>query len=155
MRERKEAARVPGTDLRVAGIGARVVASFVDGIAFFPVNLLLASQLDGTAQWAAGVTCDFLFVVGFWVWRGQTPGKMLLRIRVCMMADGALPSPSIASIRWLVLFGVGAALGLASGPVQILSFLWTLALLISMMTDRLELNRGWHDLVAGTVVVVA
>ncbi|HVK26038.1 MAG TPA: RDD family protein [Actinokineospora sp.] len=67
--------------------------------------------------------------------RGATPGKSLLRIRIVSQATGDVPSAGDAFLRTLVFWVV---------PMTTLSIL--------LLDERLR--RGWHDLAAGTIVVL-
>ncbi len=66
---------------------------------------------------------------------GQTPGKMLFRIRV-VCQDGTPVTPGIAFLRWV---------GYHFSSIFLLGFLWV------AVDPR---KQGWHDKIAGTVVVV-
>jgi uncharacterized RDD family membrane protein YckC len=77
-----------------------------------------------------------LYFVGFWTWRGQTPGLMLFGLRVAREADGRSPGFARSILRfvgywicWITLF---------------IGFFWVGA------DSR---KQGWHDKIAGTVVV--
>jgi uncharacterized RDD family membrane protein YckC len=76
------------------------------------------------------------YFVGFWTWRGQTPGMMLLGLRVARETDGASPGFARSILRY-----VGY---LISGFVLLLGFIW-----IAFDSRK----QGWHDKIAGTVVV--
>ena len=76
------------------------------------------------------------YFVGFWTWRGQTPGMMLLGLRVAREVDGRNPGLVPSSLRyagyvlsWIALF---------------IGFIWV------AFDGR---KQGWHDKIAGTVVV--
>jgi uncharacterized RDD family membrane protein YckC len=76
------------------------------------------------------------YYVGFWTWRGQTPGMMLLGLRVARESDGTPPGLARAILRY-----VGY---LVSGFVLFIGFIW-----IAFDSRK----QGWHDKIAGTVVV--
>jgi uncharacterized RDD family membrane protein YckC len=76
------------------------------------------------------------YFVGFWTWRGQTPGMMLLGLRVARESDGTSPGLARSILRY-----VGY---LISGAVLFLGFIW-----IAFDSRK----QGWHDKIAGTVVV--
>jgi uncharacterized RDD family membrane protein YckC len=76
------------------------------------------------------------YYVGFWTWRGQTPGKMLLGLRVARESDGSPPGVARSILRY-----VGY---LISGFVLFIGFIW-----IAFDSRK----QGWHDKIAGTVVV--
>jgi uncharacterized RDD family membrane protein YckC len=56
------------------------------------------------ASWLVGSLVMFLvtvaYIVCFWGWRGQTPGKMILRIKI-IRSDGADIGWGIAALRFL------------------------------------------------------
>jgi uncharacterized RDD family membrane protein YckC len=76
------------------------------------------------------------YFIGFWTWRGQTPGMMLLGLRIARDADGAPPGLARSILRY-----VGYVI---SGIVLFIGFIW-------VAFDRKK--QGWHDKIAGTVVV--
>ena len=75
------------------------------------------------------------YPVCFWRWRGQTPGKMAVGLRV-VTAGGSPPSWGSALLRFLGYVICWATVGLL--------FLWI------VFDDR---KRGLHDRMAGTFVV--
>jgi uncharacterized RDD family membrane protein YckC len=76
------------------------------------------------------------YFVGFWTWRGQTPGMMLLGLQVARESDGTPPGLARSILRY-----VGY---LVSGFVLLIGFIW-----IAFDSRK----QGWHDKIAGTVVV--
>lgn len=78
---------------------------------------------------------NILYFVGFWLWKGQTPGLMVIRARV-VREDGKpldLRSSIMRFIGYLVClftFGIG---------------------FIAVIFDLRK--QGWHDRIAGTRVV--
>jgi uncharacterized RDD family membrane protein YckC len=131
----------------VALVTALTLASwFVATVnALFGLEAFLATLFgpDGLAQAKAlvGSLVVAAFVIGypifFWTFTGQTPGKMLLGLRVVTLQGGRLSLGR--AVRRLIGY-VLAALPLYLG------FAWMLA------DDR---RQGWHDKVAGTCVVYA
>ncbi|MEK7402143.1 MAG: RDD family protein, partial [Gemmatimonadota bacterium] len=75
-------------------------------------------------------------VIAFWVYRSATPGKMATRTRLVDATTGGTPSTKQCVVRYLGYF-VSIA-GFFAG------FLW-------IAFDRRK--QGWHDKLAGTVVV--
>lgn len=78
------------------------------------------------------------YFVVFWSSTGQTPGDRVFEIRVCRAEDGEPPSAKKSVLRLVAL--VLAALPLFAGFLPILFD---------------ERRRGIHDMLAGTVVVLA
>jgi uncharacterized RDD family membrane protein YckC len=74
----------------------------------------------------------------FWTWRGQTPGKMLLGIKIVRI-DGSPLTFGRAILRLFMGYPI-------SGMVFGLGFLW-----IGLDSRK----QGWHDKIAGTYVVRA
>ena len=88
-----------------------------------------------------------LYEAGMVAWRGQTLGKMLLRLRIVRRTDGARPTPGEALVRyavptvWLLL------------PLPLVGqLMWMVVYLSSIPNVR---RQGWHDKAASTLVVVA
>jgi uncharacterized RDD family membrane protein YckC len=80
---------------------------------------------------------DIVYRVGFWTWRGQTPGKMLLGIKI-VKTDGTPVTFGKALVRYVGTWISGLAL--------CLGYLWV------GFDSR---KQGWHDKIAGTYVVRA
>jgi uncharacterized RDD family membrane protein YckC len=76
------------------------------------------------------------YFVGFWAWRGQTPGMMLLGLRIARDADGTPPGLGRSILRY-----IGWVI---SAFVLFIGFIW-----IAFDSKK----QGWHDKIAGTVVV--
>ena len=77
-----------------------------------------------------------IYVIGFWIYSGSTPGKMVFGLRIVGAETGAPIS-------------VGQAIGryfsyILSSIVFCLGFIW-------VGFDARK--QGWHDKLAGTVVV--
>ncbi|MGH2489765.1 MAG: RDD family protein [Candidatus Limnocylindria bacterium] len=79
---------------------------------------------------------SIVYFVGFWTWRGQTPGMMLFGLRVARDTDGAKPGLARSLLRY-----VGYVL---SWVALFIGFIWV------AFDSR---KQGWHDKIAGTVVV--
>jgi len=130
--------------LPLASVGDRILAQLVDWLvlaAYIVAALWLISEVAVVrSDWLAAL---LLFApVGFYTlfcevfFRGQSLGKMALRIRV-VMADGRQPTPGACLLRWL--------LWIVDGPT--LSFPGLLVMVLSRRNQRLG------DLAAATVVV--
>ena len=75
-------------------------------------------------------------VIGFWRYCGATPGKLALAIKIVDAKTGAPPSTGRLVVRFLCYF-------LSAVPLY-LGFIW-------IAVDRRK--QGWHDKIAGTVVI--
>ena len=75
------------------------------------------------------------YFAGMWTWKGTTVGGVVLNLKVVRLDNGPMTFP-VALVR-----GLGAALSMA---VLFLGFLW-----IAWDDEK----QGWHDRIAGTVVV--
>lgn len=138
-------------EFNLAGIGSRFMAVFIDtllqGMLLFAamiagVSVALVSQMGST--WAIAIVILVYFGI-YWgyfavfetVWKGQTPGKRLIKIRV-IKGDGRSINVYDAMIRNLI---------------RIIDFLPTAygVGVLTMFIDKK--NRRLGDLVAGTVVI--
>lgn len=78
---------------------------------------------------------QLVYMIGFWTWKGQTPGKMAMGIRI-VAADGGPIGLGRAIIRYLGFF--------VSAAILYLGF-------IMIAFDGRK--QGLHDKIAGTFVV--
>jgi uncharacterized RDD family membrane protein YckC len=149
----------PAPGVEFADFGPRLVAYLVD------ILIVTAVVIVGTISWAvvaaatggitgsgmdafAGVWLTVMVVVVsviglayfpfFWARFGATPGMKMMNLRVVRDADGGPISTGQAILR-LVGYWV-------SGLVLYLGYIW-------ILIDKRR--RGWHDLIAGTVVIKA
>jgi len=158
----------PAPGLKFASHGPRLLAYIIDGliigIVLTTVIVILSIVVFG-GSWMAGLRNEdfqdgnlspaaigtivsFVFLVlflsllaffyfpFFWARSGQTPGMKLFGLYVVRDSDGGKISGGQAILR---LFGYWV-----SGVVFYLGFIWIL------IDAR---RRGWHDLIAGTVVI--
>ena len=150
----------------IAGVGARLVAYFIDSFllgivtlvvalaigAYSPENLerpLSMATLLATAMTAA---ITYVYFVGLWRSGGQASlGMRVLKLRVYDAANGATLSMSAAATRWFALFGVPPLLGFVPVVGLYLILGWSLVLLIGTGTH--PLHQGLHDRWATSVVV--
>ena len=155
-----------GGGVQLAGAGSRLGARIIDGVIMTGLVIILfvigiASALGADAAWteedssaAAGVfvglallavLIGILYEVTLIAVRGQTLGKMAVRIKV-VRADNGLPPGWGKSIgRWII----PAALGF----IPFIGWLLSLLVYISLLWDKVR--QGWHDKAAGTLVIKA
>ena len=133
-----------------AGFWIRVGASIIDSILLMMITYPLLYAVYGWAgldYGAAVQTTGFVSilvtwilpvvgVIWFWVAKQATPGKMLLSLRVVDAKTGGSLSVGQSIARYLGYFVSGIPFGLG---------------LIWVGIDSKK--QGWHDKIAGTVVV--
>ncbi len=146
---------------RYVGFWARFLAMFIDNVwvtivlalvvmAFygpdFMANMMMspdgAAEMAGMAtQGAAGsflaqLLLPAVLIVGFWVWKAATPGKMVISAEIVDAKTLHKPSTGQLIVRYIGYFISAFAFGLG--------FLW-------VAFDKRK--QGWHDKIAGTLVV--
>ncbi len=144
----------PAPGVRYAGHGARFLAYLVDGfiaglliwvimIVLGMITAIIVATGSETASVLAIVfTTAAVFVVSlayfpwFWMHGGQTPGMRVLRLRVVRAVDGGPLGGGQAVIRLIGLW--------ISFMVFYLGVIW-------ILFDAKR--QGWHDKIAGTVVI--
>ena len=118
-----------------AGFWIRGLAFVIDGF-IISVFLLVPIQSfisDAMAQFAP---IPVVYWILFWIWKGATPGKMLVRIKI-VKAD-TLSQPSVGAL-------VGRSISYYVSAIPFyLGYLWILAE---------EDKRGFHDKLSGTAVI--
>ncbi len=147
----------PDVGLRPAGLWIRYLAITVDHIVLMIPSLaivvprilsiwtaivagdreavLQALEGLGTLMVVVGFLIPMLYEVGFVGWRGQTPGKMLLGLKI-IRADGGEVDYIKSFIRWIGKMISGLLLGIGY-----------------IMAAFTENKRALHDYIAGTRVV--
>jgi uncharacterized RDD family membrane protein YckC len=69
--------------LEYAGFWIRLGAGVIDLLILGAIAGVLAYFFPAPAIWlTAGIVVSIVYWLGFWVWRGQTPGKMAAGIKV-------------------------------------------------------------------------
>lgn len=130
------------------GFWPRVGASLIDTIIMMVVTVPLLMAVYGkqyfdSAQMLLGPWDFFIsyvlpavLVVAFWCYRSATPGKMAINAKIVDARSGGVPSTSQYVIRY---FGY---------------FVSTLPLLLGLIWVAFDKRKqGWHDKMAGTLVV--
>ena len=143
-----------GPDL-VASPGRRLLGALIDGLIFLLVGLpAFAAGAEGTAFSLTWLALVAVYEVVLVATRGQTLGKLAAGTRVIDHGGERLPAWSQAVARWLVP-SVPAIVGLfvVVDLVDVLSGAWTVLVYLPILGP--PLRQGWHDRVAGTVVVDA
>lgn len=135
-------------ELEYVGFWARVGASLIDTVLLGIIVWPLLTAFYGDAYWdeesMVKGPMDFLLswvlpmvaVIVFWVVKQATPGKMAISAKIVDAKTGAAPSTGQFIGRYLAYFLSGLPLGLG--------IFWV------AFDGR---KQGWHDKLAGTVVV--
>jgi len=76
-----------------------------------------------------------ILVIAFWIYKSATPGKMITKLKIVDAKTGRKPTALQFVIRYLGYF---------LSSIFLLGFIW-------VAFDRRK--QGWHDKLAGTVVV--
>jgi uncharacterized RDD family membrane protein YckC len=134
------------SDTNYVGFWARVGASLIDTVIymalFFPLLWLIYGKQYFTGELPFG-TADVISIllpvivtIAFWMKKRGTPGKLLVSAHVVDAETGANLKLSQSIIRYIGYF--------VSTIPFCLGFLW-------VAFDKRK--QGWHDKIAGTVVV--
>lgn len=136
------------TELEYVGFWARAWASLIDTALMMIVILPILFAIYGRVQMASGVTftgasnilisyvLPAVVVIIFWSARNATPGKMVIGASIVDAKTGQPPSFKQHVIRYLGYY--------LSTIFFFLGFIW-------VGFDKRK--QGWHDKLAGTVVV--
>jgi uncharacterized RDD family membrane protein YckC len=138
------------TTTTYVGFWARVGAALIDtillliiigpllyafyGAAYFtdPTRGMVSGIPDLLISWVFPIAC----VIAFWIKKQATPGKMVVSARIVDASTGQAITPKQAVIRYLGYF--------VSTIPLLLGFIW-------VAFDARK--QGWHDKIAGTVVI--
>lgn len=144
-------------ELEYKGAWARTAAIIIDIALLYLVWFIITTLAPASAPWVA-MPLGFVYFVGFWWWRGQTPGKMLLRARI-VRTDGNAIGLGNALLRWVfylipffdpILFLVRRLFEATWLGILIAFLIAILGWIILSLSAR---KRGVHDVIAGTCVV--
>lgn len=144
--------------IQLAGTWRRYFAFAMDWV--FKAGYIFIVFYAGTGSYLAGGLFKGLFLpvcfysfLSEWLFRGQTPGKMILRIKV-VGQDGNPPSAAQCLVRWMFLF-------VDAYSTVLLAFInsWTVVftafgpLVGIARIERSPFRQRFGDLAAGTFVV--
>ena len=124
-----------------ARVGAAIIDSILMAIVLVPIARILGigydwDELDSPANIVMNGVLPAIVVILFWVYRQATPGKMVIGAKIVDAKTGGKPSTGQFIGRYLSYY--------LSSIVFALGFIWV------GFDDR---KQGWHDKLAGTVVV--
>lgn len=131
------------------GFWIRLLASVIDSILMLMIIAPVLTAIYGTAYWdvesqvphgALDIVMNYVFpvvvVIVFWVYKSATPGKMMLGLTIVDAKTGGKPSTAQFIGRYLAYY--------VSMLPLFLGFFW-------VAFDKRK--QGWHDKLAGTVVI--
>ena len=131
-----------------AGFWIRTAASLIDTVLLLIIIIPVMSAIYGDAYWNPEIyyhgTWDALFnyilpavaIILFWFYKSATPGKMMTHLVIVDAKTGEKPSVGKLIIRYIAYY-------ISAIPLM-LGFIW-------VGIDKRK--QGWHDKIAGTVVV--
>lgn len=121
----------------LADIGTRFIAIAIDGIILSIIGGIVGAGGAGTG--GGGIVGFLVGALYYWYFftrqNGQTPGKMLMNIRV-IKTDGTPISDVEAFLRYIGYY--------INSAVIMLGWIW------AFIDSN---NQGWHDKIASTYVV--
>jgi len=135
-------------ELEYVGFWARVGAAMIDTLLLLVICVPLVTYIYGGSYWTSDALlhgpADFLInwllpavaIVVFWVYRQATPGKIAISARIVDAGTGGKPSTRQLIVRYLGYY---------------VSMLPLMAGIVWVAFDPRK--QGWHDKLAGTVVV--
>jgi uncharacterized RDD family membrane protein YckC len=89
-------------------------------------------------------------MIGFW---GATLGKMIMKVKVVKPRNGAVPGIGAGLVRYLIPGVVAFLFGLIPFVGVFLGEIGAIICFLSATFDSSGRRQGWHDKIAGTVVV--
>jgi uncharacterized RDD family membrane protein YckC len=135
-------------DLEYVGFWPRVGAALIDTLLVLMVTAPLVTWIYGRDYWLSARIlqgpADFLInwmlpaiaVIVFWMYRQATPGKMAIGARIVDATSGKAPTSRQLVIRYLGYY------------------VSTIPLMLGLVWVAFDPRKqGWHDKIAGTVVV--
>ena len=134
--------------VQYVGFGSRFLASIIDSVLVVMLTLPILysiygaeyfetdASFKGSSDFIISYILPVLVVILFWIYKSATPGKMLVSAKIVDAKTGTQPTPLQCITRYLGYYVSMFALGLG--------FLWIL------WDDK---KQGWHDKMAGTVVI--
>jgi len=155
---------------RYAGFWVRLVAFIIDlvitGVILTPLWVWYFIGLTGTesglyllgyAPYVVLPVCllvPLVYFAGFWTWRGQTPGKMAMRIRILRTNDNplGLGRAVLRYLGYLTCFGIIWLVFMDFlGAIRFIGLIGLIGFIIIAFQKQ---KRGLPDIIAGTCVVV-
>ncbi len=135
-------------EIEYGGFWIRVGAALIDSVLVMIIIVPILNAVYGPGYWVSeklvhggwDVLLNYIFpavaVIVFWVYRSATPGKMALRLKIVDARTGGKPT-------------MGQFIGRYLGY-----YVSTIPLLLGLIWVGIDRRKqGWHDKLAGTVVI--
>ena len=135
-------------DVEYAGFWIRTGAAIIDSIIVLFIIVPILTTIYGTQYWLGGavysgvwdILLNYIFpivaVILFWIYKSATPGKMALKLTIVDAKTGGKPSVGQFIGRYFAYY------------ISIIPFFLGI---IWVGIDKRK--QGWHDKLAGTVVI--
>jgi len=139
---------LPYTPPHYAGFWIRVAASLIDSILILVVIAPILMAIYGKEYWLkssptvdlTSILINYIFpftaIVTFWIFRSATPGKLMIHTKIVDASTGKKPTTGQFIIRYIGYY-------ISMLPL-FLGIIW-------VGLDKRK--QGWHDKIAGTVVI--
>jgi uncharacterized RDD family membrane protein YckC len=144
-------------ELEYKGVLPRLAAAFIDFVIVDIVGTIIhyaagAAVHGFTVPSYVLLAYGLIYFVGFWSWRGQTPGKMIIGAKI-LRTDGRPIGVDRALVRFIFyLVPLFAPITFfANSVTPWFTFLLPIVGLVVIALTRQR--RGIHDLIAGTCVI--
>jgi len=145
--------------LPYVGAGARLIAIVIDAIIYGFVTWAITRFIpedNNVLLLIVSIATLVVYFAGFWIWRGQTPGKMVVRARV-VLVDGSKMDPIRSVLRaviYIVYYVPMSLLGnYALGEGWSYLFVVLAMIVVLILLARRADKRALHDLLLGTMVI--
>lgn len=151
---------VEAEELEYRGAWIRLIAFIIDAVVLVIILVIIRGSITESAfQSYLALAVILIYFAGFWAWRGQTPGKMVIGAKV-VKTNGqpiGVGRAILRSICYMVYFFVlGYAGGFGGEEVSAERAIIALLLVIFFLliiTAFSRTKRGPHDWIASTCVV--
>lgn len=144
-------AELEGEGLQYRGAWIRLAALVIDGVIILIFNLIgrqILGDEGAVASWLVTILSTAYFI-GFWAWRGQTVGKMVIGAKI-VRADGSPLGIGRAILRYLGYFVYLLIARFLPGPDYTVFIVVAVGLFVVALNRQ---KRGLHDLLPDTVVI--
>ena len=135
-------------EIQYAGFWIRTAAALIDSVLIMIIVMPLLSMIYGSAYWTGGsffygfwdLMLNYILpavvIIVFWIYKSATPGKMMLGLKIADAESGEAASTGQLIGRYFAYY------------------VSTIPLLLGLIWVGIDKRKqGWHDKLAGTIVV--